>query len=77
MNENANNTDVTRGEDPAPAPPMAGAALAEIETLIGELKAKVDVLRDDELDAPTLEQRLRELNELAARVAAALDSAAR
>lgn len=60
------------GESVAPAAP-----LAELEVLIGELKTEVNALREGEFDAAALEQRLRELNELAGRAAAALDTATR
>lgn len=63
--------DATGNERPA------DAQLERLETLIGELEQKVGELRAGELDAATLEARLRELNDLAGRAAAALDSATR
>ncbi|MBI5309776.1 MAG: hypothetical protein HZB14_01915 [Actinobacteria bacterium] len=60
-------------QPPAPSP----VQLAELEQLIAELKLKVADLRSSEFDAASLEQRLRELNELAVKAASAVDSAAR
>jgi len=80
VNENANNTDSTRGEHVAPSAPPAPPAddkLAELEQLISELKAQVSALREGDFDAAALEQRLSELNALAGRAAAALDSTTR
>jgi hypothetical protein len=77
VNENANDTDATRGQNAAPSPPTASDQLAELEQLIGELKTQVSALREGEFDAAALEQRLVELNELAGRAAAALDSTTR
>jgi hypothetical protein len=55
----------------------ATGPLAELETLIAELKDQVGALREGELDATALEQRLRDLNDLATRAASVLDTAAR
>lgn len=56
---------------------LDASQLAELEGLIAELRVKVTELRAGEFDAASLEQRLRELNELATRAAGAVDSAAR
>lgn len=69
MNDQPENTPATPGAD--------GAQLAELEQLIAELKDKVSALRAEEFDAASLEQKLRELNELAVRAAGAVDSASR
>lgn len=61
---------------PNAAQPNA-AQLAELQQLIAELKERVSALRNNELDAATLEERLRELNELAVKAASAVDSASR
>lgn len=53
------------------------AQLAELQQLVAEMQARVGELRDNELDAATLEQRLRELNELATKAAGAIDAAGR
>jgi hypothetical protein len=58
-------------------PPVDPGPLSELETLIGELKEKVSALREGDLDAATLESKLRELTELASRAASTLDSASR
>lgn len=52
-------------------------SLATLDELIDELKQKVSAMREQELDAGALEGRLREVTELAARVASTLDSVAR
>lgn len=52
-------------------------SLAELDSLIGELKAKVSTLREGEYDASALESRLRELTELASRAASTLESVSR
>lgn len=52
-------------------------SLDELDELILELRQKVSTLRDGELDAASLEERLRELNELAIRAATALESVSR
>lgn len=59
------------------APGPSSAQLAELEQLIAELKERVGALRSGELDAAELEQRLRELNELAVKASGAVDAAAR
>ncbi|MFY9265017.1 MAG: hypothetical protein WAO61_06290 [Solirubrobacterales bacterium] len=60
----------------APSDVVATGALGELERMLGELREKVTALREGELDAETLELRLREVNELAVRAASTLDRAA-
>lgn len=72
-----------RTGEPQVAEAQDGAAveptgpLAELESLIADLKNQVGALREGEYDAAALEQRLRDLNELAIRAANVLDAAAR
>lgn len=58
----------------APGPTPAEAPLAELQRLIEDLKLQVDELRASDSDAEALEQRLRELDELAGRAAALIAS---
>lgn len=69
MSDNAD-VDAQPFADPA-------AVAQQFEPLLDELERKVSELREGSLDAAALEARLRELNELAARAAAAIESAAR
>lgn len=57
--------------------PSTVESLEQLDTLIGELKAKVGALREGEYDASALETRLRELTELASRAASTLESVSR
>jgi hypothetical protein len=58
--------------------PESTEILAEFEGLLRELRARVEELRAGEaVDPDQLEQRLRELDELAGRAAATLESAKR
>jgi len=57
--------------------PTTLQSLEELDSLIGELKAKVSTLREGEYDASALEARLRELTELASRAASTLESVSR
>lgn len=57
--------------------PSTVESLEQLDTLIGELKAKVGALREGEYDASALETRLRELTELANRAASTLESVSR
>lgn len=52
-------------------------SLDQLDELIGQLKEKVSSLREGELDATSLETRLRELTDLASRAASTLDSVSR
>jgi ATP phosphoribosyltransferase len=52
-------------------------SLATLDELIAQLKDKVSALREQDLAADALEERLREVTELAARAASTLDSVAR
>lgn len=54
-----------------------GNTIGEFERLLDELRACVDGLREDGLDTGQMQQRLTELDELAARAAAALGDVAR
>lgn len=49
----------------------------EFEQLLGELRRKVDSLRDESVDAERLRGSLAELDELAGRAAAVLERARR
>lgn len=58
--------------------PESTEILAEFEGLLRELRTRVEELRaGDAVDPDQLERRLRELDELAGRAAAALESAKR
>ncbi|MBI4897153.1 MAG: hypothetical protein HY827_02165 [Actinobacteria bacterium] len=69
--------DGDHAETQVSAPGEAAGPLAELESLIGELKSQVGALRENELDAAALELRLRELNDLATRAASVLDASTR
>ncbi|MFY9488583.1 MAG: hypothetical protein WAP35_07820 [Solirubrobacterales bacterium] len=64
-------------QSPAQSDVVSAGSLTELETLLRELREQVTALREGELDAATLESRLRDLNELAARAASTLDDASR